>query len=333
MSLINFFTGEDDFADAANLYAQTISTIDRLEEEGELDEEDAAESRAVSYEQYQDLLEELEAMYEAEDDEYEDDYDDLEEYSGHSSLATFRSGDDLGDALIGLIEETYEDPEEGVYDIADITGQDPQTILAILSGEAVPDETLADQLVEAFDLDEDEADGFYTLVARDYEDLGYDEPYDEEDEIDAQYSAAFSQLHRQNQSLEAKFSQMEYERTLDDRLINQELRARQGIGEGWLPPFIYRAEFSGFESSSDRLATFSAMCATNGVDPESELYHREKLLDLLESNGSIIQFGEAAYEDIEDEFDDSEEDELLAEIAQNNAAYISERYGLADADE
>lgn len=329
MSLANFFTGEDDFADAANLYARTISTIDRLEEEGELDEEEAAESRAVSYEQYQDLLEELEAMYEAEDDEDEE----YEEYSGYSPLATFRSGDDLGDALIGLIEETYEDPEEGVYDIADITGQDPQTILAILSGEAVPDETLADQLVDAFDLSDEEADGFYTLVARDYEDSGYDEPYDEEDEIDAQYSAAFSQLHRQNQDLEAKFSQMEYERTLDDRLINQELRARQGIGEGWLPPFIYRAEFSGFESSSDRLATFSAMCATNGVDPDAELYHREKLLDLLERNGSVIQFGEAAYEDIEDEFDDSEEDELLVEIAQNNAAYISERYGLADSGE
>ena len=71
MSLANFFTGEDDFADAANLYARTISTIDRLEAEGELDEEEAEESRAVSYKQYQDLLEELEAMYEAEDDEDE----------------------------------------------------------------------------------------------------------------------------------------------------------------------------------------------------------------------------------------------------------------------
>lgn len=329
MSLANFFTGEDDFADAANLYASTISTIDRLEEEGELDEEEAEESRAVSYEQYQDLLEELEAMYEAEDDEDDED-EEYEEYSGYSPLATFRSGDDLGDAVIGLIEETYEDPEEGVYDIADITGQDPQTILAIMSGEAVPDEILADQLVEAFDLSEDEADGFYTLVAQDYEDSGYGEPYDEEDEVDAQYSAAFSQLHRQNQDLEAKFSAMEYERALDDHLINQELRARQGIGAGWLPPFVYRAEFSGFESSSDRLATFSAMCATNGVDPEAELYHRDKLLDLLERNGSVIQFGEAAYEDIEDELEDDEEDELLVEIAQNNAAYISGMHGLAD---
>ena len=32
-------------------------------------------------------------------------------------------------------------------------------------------------------------------------------------------------------------------------------------------------------------------------------------------------------------FDDSEEDELLVEIAQNNAAYISERYRLADSGE
>jgi len=327
------------------LYADTLDEIDRLEYEGELDEEEAEESRLASEEQYIEMLESLLEDTPDLDDVDEDEYDDGDYGYDSSALATFSIANDLGGSIATLIDENYGDIEDAIEDLCETTGHAPETIIGIIEGELAPDYDLAAAIADHFGLEGDARDGFAYLVGDalgEYDDDEYEEDeyddYDEAEEIaeaieerDAEYSMAFAQLQAENQALQSEFEAAQAEQELNNELIEQEMRAQQGVAEGWLPPSIYRAEFQSFEIADDRIATFSTLCEANKVDAATELYAREKMLEAFERFGPTINFGRSIEDEIEDE--EAQYDQFDVAQARGVAAVLANQFGLGDQED
>lgn len=282
------------------LYDTTIEGIDRREKSGQLTEDEAAASRDQSYEQYVAGLEALASQAPSMEDVESEDADEAN-YEDGSALATFAVAGELGTAIATLIDESYEDPEDGVEELSEVTGHDPKTILGIIGGKLAPDYDLAGAIADHFELEGQAREGFAFMVSDLLGDGDEDEEEDETEE--ANYSAPDPELVRLKadyEELQAKFSQAEERQSLSNNLISQETRAKKGLDAGWLPPAIYEAEFQSFDVADDRLATFSTVCTQNKVDPETEIYARDKMLAAFERFGPQIQFGRSISDEIED---------------------------------
>jgi hypothetical protein len=325
----------DALEEIQELYADTLNEIDRLEDEGELTEEEAEESRLESEEQYIEMLEALLEDTPDMDDVDEDEYDEADYEYDSSALATFSIANDLGGSIATLIDENYGDVEDAIEDLCETTGHAPETIIGIIEGDLAPDYDLAAAIADHFGLEGDARDGFAYLVddAISETDDDDDDDYDEAEEIaeaieerDAEYSMAFAQLQAENQALQAEFEAAQAEQELNNELIEQEMRAQQGVAEGWLPPSIYRAEFQSFEIADDRIATFSTVCEANKVDAATELYAREKMLEAFERFGPTINFGRSIEDEIEDE--EAQYDQFDVAQARGVAAALANQFGL-----
>lgn len=307
-------------------FLETLDRIDQMEYSGELDEEEAAQSRLLANEEYRELM----ANYARNGSVANFEFDDagMEE----DEMMTFVPETAFGEALIEAIEMTYEVPEEAVLDIAEGTEYDPEDVIEMLTGDLIPDGelaleiaiilgldeeqasilvALAEEEIEAA-LEEDEYDDEYDDEMMDEEDVGEEEYEGEMDEGGAEYAAALQTLEMQNRELEAKFAQAETEKRLNNILIQQQLHAQSGVDEGWLPPAILRAEFGNFATDDDRLATFSTTCKKNQVDIETELYARDKILAAFSRLGPIMNFGRIADEALDDP---DPEDEFVDQVA------------------
>jgi hypothetical protein len=309
----NFYQDEgyaDEFDEVSQLFADTMTRINELEKEGQLSSEEAEDSRLVTREEYRAALEEMA------DDEEDNDEEEDADYEHGGNLAEFHAGSNFGAALVEVVNE-YENPEDVFVELSERTGYEPEDLLGLVTGENFPDDDLATQIATALDLDDESAEVMLGLAALDRGEFVDDyEEEEEEDERDAEYRAAFSALAQRNKQLEAEFAAAQEERELNDLLIGQQLRAQEGVSEGWLPPAIFRAEFGDFATDSDRVATFSAVCNGNNVDSETEIYAREKMLAAFERMGPIVNFGRIADEELE-EYD---EDDAVIEAEANRYA-------------
>lgn len=308
---------EDKFEALDELYYETVNAIDALEEEGQLSPGEAAESRKVTRQQYREVLAELEGDYSDDDEEGYYDEDDEEHYASGGALAEFRSGNDFGKALLAICDE-YEDPVDGIVELARTTGHDPEDIVGLISGEYVPDPALAHQIASAYGLDEGE-DGLYEefmgLGADAYEqgvgekwDLG-DEDDEEEGEEEENYSHHLQNLEFRNQELEARFAEMEVQQEVASALQDLERIGAKGIQEGWLPPVAFREMFGNFETVGDQVAAFSATCDGDGVDLETKLYAMEFAMGCFERCGPFVNFAQMVDEPLSNEEIEIEEEE------------------------
>jgi hypothetical protein len=297
-------------------FLETLDRIDQMEYLGELDEEEAAQSRLLANEEYRELM----ANYARNGSVANFEFDDAGMEG--DEMMTFVPGTEFGEALIKAIKMTYEVPEEAVLDIAEGTEYDPEDVIEMLTGDLIPDGELALEIAIILGLNEEQSallvalaeEGVEAALEEDeYDDEMMDEEYEGEiDEGEAEYAAALQILEMKNRELEAKFAQAETEKRLNNVLIQQQLHAQSGVDEGWLPPAILRAEFGDFATDDDRLATFSTTCKKNQVDIETELYARDKILAAFSRLGPIMNFGRIADEALDDP---DPEDEFVDQVA------------------
>lgn len=299
-------------------FLETLDRIDQMEYSGELDEEEAAQSRLLANEEYRELM----ANYARNGSVANFEFDDAGMEG--DKMMTFVPETEFGEALIEAIKMTYEVPEEAVLDIAEGTEYDPEDVIEMLTGDLIPDGELALEIAIILGLDEEQSALLVALAEEGVEAALEEDEYDDEmmDEEDVgeegmgseggEYAAALQTLKMQNRELEAKFAQAETEKRLNNVLIQQQLHAQSGVDEGWLPPAILRAEFGDFATDDDRLATFSTTCKRNQVDIETELYARDKILAAFSRLGPIMNFGRIADEALDDP---DPEDEFVDQVA------------------
>jgi len=256
--------------------------------------------------------------------------------SKYSNNAEFSAPATLfGEALIHLIDDHYEDAEEAISDLQEVTGLSEDDVLDLIEGLAVPDEELTSAIGSMFELTAENEDSFedlldvaslsrqdaygYDPVYEELEDEDEIEAVDEEDEEEDEYEdedeeAQYSAIDSRYAALENKIVEFELEKEVKTALANIERKANQGVQEGWLPPVAHRALLGSFEREEDRLAKFSELCDANGVDLNTQLVAFEFALKVFEHCGPMVQFGQVIQEDLDPrqaEFQSNLEDQAV----------------------
>ena len=336
-----------------DVYATVIANIGEEEENGNLSPQEAANARQAAFEEYAEIVEmEEEELEDDEDDDDDEDYENEEDDMGvrysrsNSGVAEFRSATPFGQMLYQLIDEEYEDLASGIQAISDITGHTPENVGMLIAGQMVPDDTLAIEISQAFDSiseDDDSIMGLRLLAEEDREDaVAEDEDYlddedpdeeddddeedDEEDEGDDEENySRYDEKDARIRQLEAKFAEAEVEREVSTRLHNLSRQAEVGFNEGWLPPYVFREIFGGFETEGEQLAAFSSVCDTNQVDPETELYAIQHTIGMFERCGGVINFNQLAYQEPLNPREEQEFDNTESQARRNALARIEAR--------
>lgn len=96
---------------------------------------------------------------------------------------------DFQNHIVDLIAEQYGEDEDAIFEAIDAmsetSGLSPEEVIAVLQGDLIPDADLGYAFGEAFDLDEDMADGLAVLADEailNYGDADDEEYYDEDDD-------------------------------------------------------------------------------------------------------------------------------------------------------
>jgi len=161
-------------------FLETLDRIDQMEHLGELDREEAAQSRLLANEEYRELMANYARNGSVANFEFDDaEMEDMEE----DEVMTFVPETEFGEALIEAIEMTYEVPEEAILDIAEGTEYDPEDVIEMLTGDLVPDSELAFEIAVILGLDEEEASILVALAEDEINAALAEEEYDEDMEM------------------------------------------------------------------------------------------------------------------------------------------------------
>lgn len=282
------------------VYEMTLDEIDAAYESGEISEDEAEELEELAEEDYLDQIERLEEIYGMEyepEDEYA--YAPYGAYNG--DLAEFRAGNDFGNAVLERVVEMYEDPEEGLLDLADalevdggdgyVYGVDPEDLLGLIAGDYAPDDNLSAQIAEALGYNDE--DSFSAMLAlgmdaRDrlgIEDEDYDDDEDDYDDIEddlEDVAEAVEETYSRTAQLEAQFAAAQEAQEVGDVLDANERAAAQLVREGRMPPSIYNDYFGAFESERDRFAAFSQVCGANSTSPRDEVMRQQAVIEAFD---------------------------------------------------
>lgn len=278
---------ELDYAYNINLFNQTIANIQQGLDEGELSEEEAEELETNAVADLQERLGE-----DLGDEDEDEDEDEEADYSDGTDLATFAAATDFGTALLELGQaEGYQSVEDLVVDLADHLGVEDEIVLGLITGELTVDdfedpEMVAHSIAEGF-TPTSQDEGVYNQFMS----LAFQESETTESPEAAQYSRYLLQRDQELNSLTAEFQSLQTEQALRDEMADLEREARFGVDNGWLPPVAYSLMFGDFESDRERIAAFSQVCESNGVDMATELYAMQKQLELFQRCGPLVRFG------------------------------------------
>lgn len=284
-------------------FQEVLARIEQGFETGELSEEEADALEADALADYQAILAE-ELGIETDEDEYDDEDEEDGDYAAGTDLATFSSGSQLGAAVLELGEVAgYETVEDLVFDLADVTGFDPEDLADLISGAAsVEDfedpELAAHTLANAFPQSEDEAI-YENLMQLAASEAGYEVDEDAGDD-NVDYSRYRLELERDSRldRMEAEFAAAQEATAVQTELYELTREADLGFQEGWLPPTAYKAIIGEFELDTDRFAAFSTVCDANEVPAEVELYAMRKQLEVFRRCGPFVKFGAVVEEDL-----------------------------------
>lgn len=280
---------------------ETLANIDVAEEKQLMEADQATQLRLQALEDFNARVLQ-ESGYDLDENE---EYDE-QEYSNDMDLATFAANSAVGSALVGLIEDEYETAEDGIAALSEATGYDEETILGILSGEYVPDQSLIDDMVQVFDMDEDEYIGLHYLASETRQDDIFDlGEYDDEDEDDSQYDdesdtdeyedddEETTEQYSRISQLEDQLASFQQQKDLS-REIDVILRDAEDLVEsGHLMPVEYNALFGELPDCLDdeKVSLFSSSCNSNGIDLETQLYSLRHYLKVAQTRGSLNMFG------------------------------------------
>lgn len=271
--------------DLLELYQDTLDNFDEMISAGTINAEQYHQLRANAFDEYTAYMADLEG---------------IDFSASEDNVAEFSAGNQFGAALLEYgAEQGYEDAEEYVYDLASHLGVEPDEVVDLISSEYEPDENVVYAVAGSLGLvDESEED------ENDYE---YEEPEEEYDSA-ADYRVA---------ELENQLAEFEAEKVVTDALAKLDLKARDLVANGDLPPNAYRLIMGEFNLESDRVAAFSNNASVNGVSIDSEFYALNKTLDIF----STLKLGELGL------FNSFVEDEI-SEFS-NNEDYQAEQMAAA----
>ena len=317
---------------------QTLEAIDEDYEDGYLTDDEANDLEEEALEEYEDLLDEA-------DDE--EDYED-EEFSVYDGeLANFSAGTVLGNAIMEhIVAIDPEDPESTIVALADNLGlvddrgyeldeeQAIESVLGLMTGAVIPDESIIVGLADNLDLSEDDVEEICDLTEAELED---EEDFEDEDdyndydgdyvdELEEEIEGLEGELEEVGDIAEEAFSRIEnMEAQFSSALANQEIGrqfdrlerdAYALVESGQMPPAIFDEHYGNFESQEQQLAAFSTVCDRRGVTPEAELYRLGSLNETYAGMEPNINFSQMSYSDPKTQ-DYEEDDAMLAQAARN----------------
>ena len=327
----------------------TLTQIDDQYEQGLLTDEEADELENNAYDEFEEMIQDLEG---------EDENSELEYTVYNGALANFSAGSVLGGAIMEhIVACDPEDPEGTIVDLAYELGlvdeegyelDEEEAITAVLelmSGEAIPDASIIETLADCLDLDEEEVDEIYDLAEGEIEDTYEDEDeedeedyYDEEDEgVYYEDDGVVEELENEIEDLEGELDEVgdmaeeafsrvanmeanfAYAQEQNEIAREFELLERDAytlVESGQMPPAIFEDNYGSFSNREDQLAAFSQVCSSQGVDASTELYRLQGLNDTYYEMEPSINFSQMSYAD--SRYDDYEADDaLLAQAARN----------------
>jgi len=256
---------------------------------------------------YLDLQERIAAELEIDE---EDIYDVVGEaaYSTGDEVAEFSVGSEYGAALLELGEAAgYDDIEEYLIDLSDALECNPDVLLGIIEGEIAPTDNLSLALSKVLGLDEATENQLLVMGIEsrgedinDY--LDTNEELDEEDQ-EADYATY------QN----SEFAEFKRNTEIKEALADVAERAYALVEAGKMTPFAVQSLLGNF-SANERIAAFSTVCAENEVDPATQLYAMNTVLEIFDRMPAM-EMGFFAEEVLDEEELDEEAD--LSFIAAN----------------
>ena len=259
---------------------------------------------------YLDLQERIAAELEIDE---EDIYDVVGEaaYSAGDEVAEFSVGSEYGAALLELGEAAgYDDIEEYLIDLSDALECNPDVLLGIIEGEIAPTDNLSLAVSEVLRLDEATENQLLVMGIEsrgedinDYLDTDDEQELDEEDDNSVDYAAY------QN----SEFAEFKRNTEIKEALADVAERANALVEAGKMTPFAVRSLLGNF-SANERIAAFSTVCAKNEVDPATQLYAMDLVLEIFDRMPAM-EMGFFAEEVLDEEELDEEAD--LNSIAAN----------------
>jgi hypothetical protein len=215
---------------------------------------------------------------------------------GAKSNGQFASfSQECGTILATLIEEYYEDPDEGIEDCAVAGGIDPDDVVGLIEGSVAIDIDTAERIGSLFPslVENPEAmDGWISCCLDAYDEAV--EGGDDGDQI-ASNKTQMSLMSARTRNLEAKFNQIEEGIESASRLKELMLIADKLIDEDRLTPAQKRNLFGEFEDKDDRFAVFAAACENTGVSCDKALDRIEANLHFAATSEPTAMFGQFAH--------------------------------------
>lgn len=231
-------------------------------------------------------------------------------YSGGDEVAEFSVGSEYGAALLELGEAAgYDDIEDYLIDLSGALECNTDVLLGIIEGEIAPTDNLSLALSEVLGLDEATENQLLVMGIEsrgedinDYLDTEDEEVNEEEDE-EADYAAY------QN----SEFAEFKRNTEIKEALADVAERANALVEAGKMSPYAAENLLGNF-SANDRIAAFSTVCSQNEVDPATQLYAMNTVLEIFDRMPAM-EMGFFAEEVINEEELDEEAD--LTSIAAN----------------
>lgn len=203
------------------------------------------------------------------------------------------AGADFGEALAEVLEASYEDPEDGIEDISEMTGVPPEEIQAYLMGRAAPSPDVCRAIADQYLADDPEAhEAFCDLGMDAYESAmsemdDMDDIEDMDDTADMGGMASKSMSEYSREDVEDITDELNTIRTIQvEREVSARLRELEGIADDLQSRMILTpAERNSllrsaqFSKDQDSVATFSQFCFDQGVNPHTYLDNVEFCLN------------------------------------------------------
>jgi hypothetical protein len=234
------------------------------------------------------------------------------EYSSGDRYANFASSR-FGQVLASLINQEYEDPDEGVLEVAEAAGLSGQDILDIVAGNAAVPPVVLDGIAGLFDTLQANSQAYKQFIELGSQAYG-------ELEAEEQPELATASMSAADMELRAEFAAMQEREAIATNLRQYERKAEELLNKQYLTLAEKRLLLGNTEFSTDFVNTFAEFCQEAQVRPSDQLDRIGFYLHVAEKRGPIAQFGQR----VEPVFNVDEE---LAKEAEETAKNYRQRKG------
>lgn len=228
-----------------------------------------------------------------------EDEEEMEEYSQNMGvMASFSQG--FGQALAGLIEQRFDNVNDGVAVVSEITGLDGRDISSLFDGTLAIEPETAAELAGAFQLGGQDYNDFINLAANAFTELGGspDDSYSLSEGIYAEPVATMNA----DIGLRAEFEALKEQQAIGETLRALERQCDQLVSSGQITTADRRFLIGDFETGQDRVASFSQACAQLDVPIGQQLDRIQYCLYWASNRPSMAIFGQMANDPIDTNF-------------------------------